>query len=42
MRFEFNGKVTEKFVLTNQIQEVDTYIPTQPNTEGLDPEYQEN
>lgn len=42
VRFEFNGKVTEKFVLTNQIQEVDSYVPTEPDTEGLDPEYKEN
>ena len=42
IRFEFNGKVTEKFVLSNQIQEVDTYVPAEPDTEGLDPEYQEN
>ena len=42
VRFEFNGKVTEKFVLSNQIQEVDTYVPAEPDTEGLDPEYQEN
>lgn len=42
VRFEFNGRVTEKFVLTNQIQVVDTYQETEPDTEGLDPEYQEN
>lgn len=42
VHFEFNGKVTEKFVLSNQIQEVDTYVPAEPDTEGLDPEYQEN
>jgi tellurite resistance protein len=42
VRFEFNGRVTEKFVLTNQIQEVDIYQSTEPETEGLSPEYQEN
>jgi hypothetical protein len=43
VRFELNGKVTEKFVLTNQISEIDTYVPTEPDTEeGLDPEYKEN
>ena len=42
VRFEFNDKVTEKFVLTSQIQEVDTYQSTEPDTEGLDPEYHEN
>lgn len=43
VHFEFNGKVTEKFVLTNQVSEIETYVPTEPDKEeGLDPEYQEN
>jgi hypothetical protein len=43
VRFEFNGKVTEKFVLTDQISEIDSYVPTEPDVEEvIDPEYQEN
>lgn len=42
VRFEFNGKVTEKFVLTYQISEIDTYVTTEPDGEEvIDPEYQE-
>lgn len=40
VRFEYNGKVTEKFVLTYQISEIDSSSPTE-SEEGLDPEYQE-
>jgi len=43
VRFEFNGKITEKFVLTDQISEIDSYVPTEPDVEEvIDPEYQEN
>lgn len=41
VRFEYNGKVTEKFVLTYQISEIYTSSPTE-SEEGLDPEYQES
>lgn len=43
VHFEFNGKVTEKFVLTSQVSEIDNYVPTEPDSEeAVDPEYQEH
>ena len=40
VRFEFNGKVTEKFVQTYQISEMNTNS-TNESEENVDPEYQE-